>query len=447
MTTDLISEFKATLDSILCRTKDHSKIVDLCWAVLNGETWEEVLGVESFELEIYSLLRFLSQLEEKIEKAGLGSERDAAIEHLAEKWREIVSKEAIARQVTKPVIPWTPPQQQTAAQVSQMPAARQIGTPIRIPTKLVKCPIPLSPTFSGTHLVCTWGDLLWATISVGRPGISHMMQHGAFSWYEMAYRLCMMEANLDLASSAELVKTGAFTALDPSEKNAISYFFGLAFVKLFAGLALDVPWLLHVDRYRVALGITTDPTTNVRPDLIGCSVSGEWFAFEAKGRSGAFSTGPIAKGKYQLEKLLQVQGRSPKMRLAAQTYFKAGKIAFHCEDPEPEPVGYGIEMPDDAYFGQYYGPVVDMLDRLRSQTSFIDFPGIGVAIGLHPDVYRMVQAKEWKGIRLWGEKAKHLSTEDLIVGRDGLMVRNLRGPSEQGITASEGTNPTGRAAG
>jgi hypothetical protein len=318
---------------------------------------------------------------------------------------------------------------------------RSLGTRIRVPAKLVKFHIALSTAISDNHLVCTWGDLLWATASVGRPGLAQMIQHGEFSWYEMAYRLCMVEANLKLSATAEIMKTSAFTALDPSEKNAISYFLGLSFVKLFSELALDVPWLLHVDRYRAALGVTTSTLTNMRPDLLGLDVRGDWLAFEAKGRSGAFSTIPIAKGKYQLAQLLEVQGRSPKMRLVAQTYFKSDKLAFYCEDPDADLVGYGINIPDDAYFSQYYGPVIEMLDRLSGSAPFADFTDIGLSIGLDPDIHRMVRSRDWQGVKRWAAESKHQSTEDRVVGRDGIIVRYLRGPSHSGILTSETPKP------
>jgi hypothetical protein len=48
----------------------------------------------------------------------------------------------------------------------------------------------------GAHtLTCTWAELLWAAVSVGRAELLHLMRYGPFSAFEIVYRAAILFAN------------------------------------------------------------------------------------------------------------------------------------------------------------------------------------------------------------------------------------------------------------
>src|SRR5262245_10696002 len=112
-------------------------------------------------------------------------------------------------------------------------------------------PPHLGPSFQGVgRCRFTWDDLLWAAITVGRKNRFDVLRHGQHSWWEIFYRAAMLRANLKETPRGLLARTEAFKALDPSEKSAVSYFFGLTFSKLLAAKCLNVPWLMHLEVYK-----------------------------------------------------------------------------------------------------------------------------------------------------------------------------------------------------
>ena len=81
---------------------------------------------------------------------------------------------------------------------------------------------------SGTHeLTFSWSELVWAAITVGRAGISQVLQFGLFSAYEIVYRAAIVYANIMETAGGGLFRSAAYDGLDPSEKGAVSYFLGL----------------------------------------------------------------------------------------------------------------------------------------------------------------------------------------------------------------------------
>jgi hypothetical protein len=122
-------------------------------------------------------------------------------------------------------------------------------------------------------LVCEWIDLLWAAITVGRREWHHVVMHGIYSRYEIAYRACLLFANLTEAPGDHITRSNAYNALDPSEKGAVSYFFGLTLAKLFSDHVLNAPWMMHLAVYLNQLQPIIFNSTR-RPDLVGQDVAG-----------------------------------------------------------------------------------------------------------------------------------------------------------------------------
>ena len=141
-----------------------------------------------------------------------------------------------------------------------------IGTMPRLTYYAKNFPASYGALLSGTNsLNFGWPELLWAAISVGRGELLHLLRHGAFSEFEMAYRAAILFANLRETGSGDLERSAAYRGLDPSEKGAISYFMGLTVAKLFADRLLNVPWLMHLDVYRKKLSPIHGAA---KPDLV-----------------------------------------------------------------------------------------------------------------------------------------------------------------------------------
>ncbi len=139
-----------------------------------------------------------------------------------------------------------------------------------IPYNSIAFPARLGPNFVDPSVCnCTWAEIVWAAISVGRRERVHLLRFGWPSWYEMLYRSAIIWSNLVQNSNARLRRSFAYDALDPSEKGAISYFLGLTIAKLFAERYLHVPWLSHLDVYWSTLKPLMYGNTGSRPDLVG----------------------------------------------------------------------------------------------------------------------------------------------------------------------------------
>src|ERR1035437_3515938 len=130
----------------------------------------------------------------------------------------------------------------------------------------------------------------------------------------------MMRAYLLEASSGRLLQTISYGASDPSEKTSISFYLGMTLAKLFAEVLFDVPRMLHVavygQNYQIAAGQGAS-----RPDLIGLSVNGDRFVFEAKGRSNGFDGQALNTAKDQAEQIISIDNVGPLCRIASQSFF------------------------------------------------------------------------------------------------------------------------------
>jgi hypothetical protein len=134
------------------------------------------------------------------------------------------------------------------------------------------------------RLSVTWNEILWAAITVGRPDLYHVFEHGDGSLYEAIFRWSLMRMSLEQRGpvGTRLYRTDAFKHLDPTEKGAIGYFLGLVVCKLFAAKRLDSPWTLHLDVWRDILNPVLLPGRS-RPDMVAQSdASSDWHALNVR---------------------------------------------------------------------------------------------------------------------------------------------------------------------
>lgn len=303
---------------------------------------------------------------------------------------------------------------------------------------------PTSRGLNGTDtLSVSWDDLLWAAVTLGRPNLQSVFRHGVQSVYEALFRWSLIRLALEQhgPAGAKFWRTDAYKFLDPTEKGFVSYFVGMTLCKVFADKKLGAPWLLHLDVFRSQLNARTLKGRS-RPDLVGQeTLSGEWHAFESKGRASVPGRQEKTNAKAQAQRLVSVDGKACSLHIGAISYFRNDSLRFYWRDPEPseqfkqQPIE--LRVPKDAW-RYYYEPITALL-RPRSERSvkagadqsMVAIDEADVAIGAHPKILNLLLAHEWdKAYALARELGPHFQEEGYR--HDGLILKS--GPSWQTST-------------
>lgn len=266
------------------------------------------------------------------------------------------------------------------------------------------------PSFG--HLAVTWDDILWAAVTLGRPNLHYVFRHGQASQYEAIFRLSLVRMALEQRgpTGSRLWRTYVFKSLDPTEKGSINYFLGMTICKLFADKLLRTPWVLHLDVFRDQLNPKI-LTGRSRPDLVGEETgTGDWHAFESKGRASKPNSGEKAKAKAQAQRLVSVDGQNCSLHIGAITYFKGDVLRFYWRDPEPEeskklsPIQ--LKLPGDAW-RDYYEPVADLIrprvDRLVGTGDVprtVRIEEVDIEVGATPELLPALVDRRWQDARL-----------------------------------------------
>lgn len=276
-------------------------------------------------------------------------------------------------------------------------------------------------------LRCSWNELLWAAITIGRPNMAYVFQHGNSSIFEALFRLSIVRMAIEEVSSSTLQRTDAHRALDPTEKGAVSYFLGMAVCKLFANRLLDTPWLLHLDLFRDQFRAKN--LGRSRPDLIGQDMSGRWHAFETKGRSGVPNSSDKDKAKAQAVRLISVDGVACTLHIGSFTFFQNNKMAFFWRDPEPEnaediePLNLRIK---ESSWSSYYKPAL----ALAAEDEVGDRSPSAKQADLKVEIFPLV--REFLYESQWSAARTQLFQERDLVAQSGFQKDGLRvtaGPS------------------
>ncbi len=292
-------------------------------------------------------------------------------------------------------------------------------------------------TNGSAELNVTWNDILWAAVTVGRPNRHYVFQYGNASMFEALFRWSLVRMSLEQSSPTafRLRRTAAAKTLDPSEKGAINYFLGLIFCKLFASQLLNTPWLLHLDVFRPMLNPVL--TGRSRPDMVGLNpASGEWHAFECKGRASSPSADAQTKAKAQASRLVSVSGIPCSLHIGAITYFRSDVLQFYWRDPTPD----GQREIELSAIGDpwryYYSPIAELIsdrkawdrltDRRREKTSpfvvpVLEIEKLDVSIGIEPRIAQALSSKDWNNAHALSVK---LSNELKVMGYqpDGIRI-------------------------
>lgn len=221
----------------------------------------------------------------------------------------------------------------------------------------------LSQDFQGqNNLNCTWPEIIWSAITVGKANWAQTIQFGIYSLYERIYKTYLIYANFIQNNNNNIAHSNAFDFLDPSEKGAISYYLGITSAKLMAEKYLNTPWLMHLDVYRNQLNPVFAPRKKAKPDLVGWDVNGNWIVLEGKGRSGRFDNIALNKAKDQVNNLISISGKSPLFKIALECHFQNNILEIIWEDPDKNSKGYKITIDTDMFMHDYYMPFIKVFN-------------------------------------------------------------------------------------
>lgn len=291
-------------------------------------------------------------------------------------------------------------------------------------------PTSVLPNAQGS-LNVTWDDILWAAITVGRPDVFHVFQHGSASIHEAIFRWSMVRMALQQRGprGQKLVRTDLFKQMDPTEKGAVNYFLGLLTCKLFASKLLDAPWTLHLDVFRPLLNPRMIGGRS-RPDMVAQSSStAQWHAFECKGRASVPGNNEKQKAKAQAQRLVSVSGVPCALHVGAITFFRNDAVEFYWRDPEPG-AARPISLPNPEFaWRTYYEPIAALIRNrggvappTLDTSASISIEELDLTVQIHSSIAPTILTSDWRATR---ERARE-SREELATSgfqADGLLVK------------------------
>lgn len=86
----------------------------------------------------------------------------------------------------------------------------------------------------------SWNEMVWAAITIGKPGITHLLTHGWHSISDIIVRSSTVDANLR-ELDGQFEKSTLYNEVDPTEKGATSYFMGMIAARLLGDRLLKTP--------------------------------------------------------------------------------------------------------------------------------------------------------------------------------------------------------------
>jgi hypothetical protein len=284
---------------------------------------------------------------------------------------------------------------------------------------------------SGSHsLSISWNELVWAAITMGKPGVAFLLTHGWHSISDWIVRSHTVYAHLQDVHG-DVHKSSLYKELDPTEKCGVSYFIGMLAAKVLSARLLDVPWLFHVSMIG-AIGGSVTLKSKSQPDLIGLRRNRDWVVAEAKGRTLGFSPKAMTGAKLQTRQLRQINGSLPALRVAVQAFF-APNLQWTIEDPDE----FDSEATDMSFDAEtalegYYSAAVDATSqgaftREIAGRSFLarKIPEVGVTVAIDQDLRQRVVGRllAQSAPRIDGsETGTPRQSNDFVVFADGLAV-------------------------
>lgn len=287
------------------------------------------------------------------------------------------------------------------------------------------------PCLSGKRCLCvSWEELVWAAVTVGKPGIAYLLAHGWHSVSDVIIRSHTVYANLR-QTSIFCEKSTLYDALDPTEKGAISYFVGMMAAKVLSARLLNTPWLFHLSMLP-AKGGTPALHGKSEPDLIGRNRKNDWIVVEAKGRTRGYSGAAMSAAKAQTRRLRMINGSYPALRVGIQAYFSP-ELRFAMVDPDDFDVdAHDLNFDFRTALRMYYSAAdawtqgVAESRRLNNR-EFIARTNdeVGVTIGIDKYVKERLEADTPQAITTRADQNREVASDagqDFTVFPDGLAI-------------------------
>jgi hypothetical protein len=283
----------------------------------------------------------------------------------------------------------------------------------------------------GTHsLPVTWSELVWAAVTVGKPGIAYLLTYGMHSISDIIVRSHTIYANLR-QTHVHVKRSALYDSLDPTEKGAASYFLGMMAAKIICARLLDTPYVFHLSMLRT-LGGTSVLHTNSQPDLIGLDRSGNWIVAEAKGRTNGFSQPAMDMAKLQTRRLRMINGSYPSLRVAIQAYF-APELNFAVSDPEDhedgaDDVDFDVRVALKDYYSYTLGvtqTASETRNILGREYRFRSIEEVGISIGIDTTMPQGIENVIQTGNSLKFNQVNEAGGDDgqgTVIFPDGLAV-------------------------
>ena len=284
------------------------------------------------------------------------------------------------------------------------------------------------PSIPPGDLEATSPRLLWAISTVGRRSPFDVLEHSWHSLLEIAYRIALLQANLNVSTTG-ITRTAAYDSLDGSEKRVVSYYVGMVAAKLIASQLFQVPWLMHLDRYRAMYSVELSGSR--RPDLFGVGVQENWCVMEAKGRSGrigaAVLSDLLASAKDQAQRVTLINGTAPTHQVGSASHYAfQARLRVDFVDPPGAPDEWEPELDFDQFVRAYYQALLSLLRSPKARMDEDRWPveckiyqiTEGVAVGLVAPVLALLTNGDVSARRIIGalqETNPHADTTEILL--------------------------------
>jgi hypothetical protein len=202
-----------------------------------------------------------------------------------------------------------------------------------------------------------------------------------------------------------VIRSSLADSLDRSEKVAVSYAVGQAMTQIFSEHILQVPFLMHIDRYATRYGLVF--ASKKRPDLLGLRSSGDWIIAESKGRSGSMESDLKQKLIDQKRSVRSIKGVPPSLAFGCVASFPrnqrgTGALRLDLFDPMEDEIGaIDIAADVDSYLLAYFEPFMAAIaagdgeiDSDSSNAYFTNYAQFGMRFGLIRPIYDRVHSAQ-----------------------------------------------------
>lgn len=296
---------------------------------------------------------------------------------------------------------------------------------------------------NGTHSIpITKSLMMQAAVTEGAPTLQ---AYGYSGSHAISFAIHKMSAITSIAnfSDGDVTLPRGYNALDPSEKNVLSYWMGMTMAKVMAEHFFRVPRLSHAFALKKIDVLTLqDEESGILPDFVGHDEDLNWYSIEAKCYKIRASDTTREKWKGQALQIAQVYGSDRVTHCYCFTKLKP-KFSVELVDPPAQKGIDGKEIKVDALKMQnfYYRPFLEFFGERKNVDTHLyvdDKQGIKYKevafnpisktkyyIGIMLEILDKVKKDELvmglHSIEL--DKVKNFVTSDTYIGSDGIAVK------------------------